>query len=119
MSTRNSRLERIVNLLAEKVRADVNQKTSEKQTTDGRDASAVKTERQSVQARVRYQLLGLVTRLLLSSAVWSAAFLLLVSNSESKSLKAEQGGNLQFAEYHGNLQKNALTTYKKKKIGIE
>ena len=47
------------------------------------------------------------------------AFLLLVSNSESESLKAEQGGNLQFAEYHGNLQKNALTTYKKKKSGIE
>ena len=47
MSTRNSRLERIVNLLAEKVRADVNQKTSEKQTTDGRDASAVKTERKT------------------------------------------------------------------------
>ena len=43
----------------------------------------------------------------------------LMSNSESKSLKAEQGGNLQFAEYHGNLQKNALTTYKKKKSGIE
>ena len=60
-----------------------------------------------------------MTRLLLLSAVWSAAFLLLVSNSESKSLKAEQGGNLQFAEYHGNLQKNALTTYKKKKSGIE
>ena len=56
-----------------------------------------------------------------SSAAGSVAFLLLVmtSNLESKSLKAEQGGNLQFAEYHGNLQKNALTTYKKKKSGIE
>ena len=73
---------------------------------------------------MRRQLLGLVTRLLLSSAVWSAAFLLLVSNSESESLKAEQGRNLQFVEYHGNLQYNALTTYKekslesKKKFGI-
>ena len=44
------------------------------------------------------------------------AFLLLVSNSESESLKAEQGGNLQFVEYHGNLQYNALTTYIRKKV---